>query len=141
MSLSDQPATPLLFRTRLRREQPFAACSRLFGVTDANACMEVHDETLEIRFGPWHLRTPLANVVGARVTGPYRWWKVIGPAHVSLKDRGVTFATTNKAGVCITFREPVPALDPKGLIRHPGATVTVENPEEVVRVLTQATAA
>ena len=101
--------------------------SRAFGVTGDSGYVSIEGDQLEIRFGPWHLVTPLDNVVGASVTGPFHWWKVIGPPHLSLKDRGVTFATSAKDGVCIQFREPVKAIDPAGVVRHPAATVTKAN--------------
>jgi hypothetical protein len=40
-------------------------------------------------------------------------------------DAGLTFASNGDAGVLISFRERVPAIDPLGLIRHPELTVTV----------------
>jgi hypothetical protein len=81
------------------------------------------------------LRTPIANVAGTEVTGPYRWWKVAGPAHLSLADGGVTFATTTRAGLCIRFHEPVPAAVPKELLRHSSATVTVADPAALAAAL------
>jgi hypothetical protein len=109
------------------------------GVTPFTAHVDVDDE-LHVRFGPWSLRTPLSNVTDVRRTGPYAWWKVVGPARVSAADRGVTFATTNEAGVCVRFREPVPAALPGGVLRHPGATVTVARPDELVELLATRTA-
>ena len=41
--------------------------------------------------------------------------------------RGKTFGTTTDGGVCITFDNPVRGLDPLGVLRHPGLTVTVED--------------
>jgi len=123
-----------------RFDEPFATASRLFGVQPNHAYVDVDDERLEIRFGPWLLRTPMSNVERAEVSGPYAWWKVIGPARLSFKDRGVTFATSAGSGVCIRFREPVTAIDPNGLIRHPGATVTVADPDDLVRAINQARA-
>jgi hypothetical protein len=82
------------------------------------------------------VRTPLSNVVGAEITGPYSFAKVAGPAHLSFKDRGLTFATTTKRGVCIRFREPVKGISPFGLVRHPALTVTVRPAEELVQALT-----
>lgn len=134
-------ARPRRHRSSLRRQEPFAAASRLFGVTNDNSYVEVADDRLEIHFGRWSLTTPLSNVETAEVTGPFQWWKVIGPPHLSLKDRGITFATSSGPGVCLRFRDPVAALEPGGIIRHPGATVTVEDPEELVRVINDATAA
>jgi hypothetical protein len=70
------------------------------------------------------------------VTGPYKLWRVAGGPHLSLKDRGVTFATNRRSGACIRFAEPVTGLLPWGLLRHPAATVTVGNPQDLVRRLT-----
>lgn len=114
------------------RMVPFAAA---VGVTPFTANVEVTKGELRIRFGPWSLRTPVANVEAAEVTGPYAFPKVVGPPHLSLADKGVTFATTTRRGVCLRFREPVAAALPFGLLRHPAATVTVDRPEELAAAL------
>jgi hypothetical protein len=103
-----------------------------FGVVPGRTGVTVGPRHLSIRFGSWSLRTPLSNVAGAEVTGPYAWPKVAGPPHLSFADGGVTFATSTGPGVCIRFVEPVGALLPFGLIRHPAATVTVADPEALV---------
>lgn len=113
----------------------FGLASLPFGVTARRARVELDDERFVARFGPWVVDTPLANVAAAEVTGPYAWFKVAGPAHLSLKDRGLTFATTDRRGVCLTFREPVAGIDPLGRIRHPGLTVTVAEPERLVELI------
>jgi hypothetical protein len=110
--------------------------ARLFGVRPGNAYVRVGGGDLAIRFGPWSLRTALANVAGATPTGPYRWWRVAGPARLSLADRGITFATSTSGGLCISFHEPVAALVPAPVVRHPAATVTVADPEGLARLLT-----
>ena len=46
----------------------------------------------------------------------------VGP---SLADRGVTFATNSRRGLCVSFVEPVHGIEPTGVLRHPAATVTV----------------
>lgn len=109
-----------------------------FGVTERNSYVEVADDHLTVRFGLWTLRTPVANVVGCERTGPYTVPKTIGPAHLSLADRGITFATNAEAGLCLCFAEPVRAIDPFGLIRHPAATVTVEDLDELADAVTAA---
>jgi hypothetical protein len=134
----DKPTRPPVLPPRhhrfaLRRDEPFATASRLFAVTGSNSYVDVDDDRLEIRFGPWQLTTPMDNVESAEATGPFSWWKVIGPPHLSLKDRGITFATSTQGGVCLRFREPVPAIEPRGVIRHPGVTVTVDDPDDLVR--------
>lgn len=109
---------------------PFSAA---VGVVPATTHLVLDDDELVIRFGPWSLRTPRSNVAGCDVTGPYRPWKVAGPPHVSLRDRGVTFATNRRRGACIRFHEPVTGALPWGLLRHPAATVTVTNPDDLAR--------
>ena len=58
--------------------------------------MSVDDDRLRIRFGLWTLETSLDNILGVEITGPYKWFKVIGPPHVSLADRGLTLATIRR---------------------------------------------
>ena len=121
---------PFAFDTRYR------IAARAFGVTPDNAYLELDDDRLVARFGPWLVDTPRSNIAGAGVTGPYSLLRTIGPAHLSLADKGLTFASNDRAGVCIEFREPVPGIDPLGTIRHPGLTVTVADPEALVSELT-----
>lgn len=99
------------------------------------AYVEVGDDDFVARFGPWIVRTPLTNVVSASVSGPYRWWRVAGPPRLSFADRGLTFATNTRRGVCITFREPVSGIEFTGSLRHPGLTVTVDDVEGLVQAL------
>jgi hypothetical protein len=113
-----------VFAFRFTRAYRFAALP--FGITPASARVIVTDVFLDIRFGPWRLWSDLDNIAEVEeVAGPYRFLKTAGPPHLSLVDRGVTFATNGDKGVCIRFRTPVPAIDPLHLVRHPGATVTV----------------
>lgn len=109
----------------------------LFGVTPATAWVEVDGDELRARFGPWSLRTPLANVASAQETGGFTFVKTAGPAHLSLADRGVTFATNGDRAVCVRFHEPVRGIDPTGRIRHPGATFTVADPAALRAALGQ----
>jgi hypothetical protein len=126
-------------RPRGRHRFHFDAALRVpalaFGVTPGSAYVEVGDDELVVRYGSWVLRTPTANVAGATVTGPYSILKVGGPPRLSLADRGVTFGTSTQGGACIEFVEPVPAVAPVPWIRHPAATVTVEDPEALVAEL------
>jgi hypothetical protein len=104
--------------------RPYQLPLALIGVRPETAWVAIDDAELVIRFGPWRLSTGRDNIVAAATTGPYRWWRAIGP-HLSLADGGVTFGTTTAGGVCIEFATPVPALAPGGRLRHPAATVTV----------------
>lgn len=123
------------FRFAVRYRLPALA----FGVTPARSHVTVVRRTLDIRFGPWRLTTGLDNVAGANVTGPYYFIKTAGPAHLSLVDRGITFAVNGAAGVCIRFRSPVRVTYPGPLPAraHTAATVTVEHPRDLTERLTQ----
>jgi hypothetical protein len=94
------------------------------GVRPATARVTVTADHLVARFGPWVCETPLTNVSGVEVSGPYRWYTAIG-ARGSFADGGLTFGSTPAGGVCVLFHEPVRGLLPFGPARHPGLTVTV----------------
>jgi hypothetical protein len=130
--------------SRLAREMPqdpdsypfafaplFGRVLRVIGVRPDSSWVRVHGDTLEVQFGRWRLITPLSNVCSAEVGGPYRAWKVLG-ARLSLADRGLTFGTNAASGACIRFRRPVPGLEPTGMLRHPGLTVTIAEPHLLV---------
>jgi hypothetical protein len=68
------------------------------------------------------------------VTGPYRWYTAIG-VRGSFADSGLTFGSSTRGGVCVLFDEPVRGLDPFGLRRHEGLTVTVARREELAASL------
>jgi hypothetical protein len=106
-----------------------------FGVTPLTTGVTVDHERLHIRYGPWSLTTPLANVAGTTETGPYQLVKIAGPAHLSLADQGVAFCTRRTDGLCISFHRPVNAIAPFGLVRHPAATVTVVDRDGLRRLL------
>ncbi len=109
--------------------------NRLFAVNPRTAYLLVDDGALIAHFGPWTLTTTLNNIVDATITGPYRLWRVAGPARLSFADRGLTFATTTRTGLCLTFRSPVPGIEPLGIVRHPNLTVTVKDPTALAKAL------
>jgi len=102
--------------------------SRAFLIHPEACVALLDDDTLTVLFGRWAVTTATSNIAAVEVGGPYRWWKVAGPARMSAADRGLTLATTARGGVCLRFHEPVRAFDPFGLFRHPGLTVTVDDP-------------
>lgn len=116
----------------------YRAMALLFGVTPGRTGVEVTDGQFVARYGFWRLETGLDNIAGFEISGPYRIWTTIGPAHLSLADRGLTFASNRRRGLCITFKEPVPGLEPTGRLRHPGLTVTVSDVEGLARALASA---
>jgi hypothetical protein len=107
----------------------FAPAYRLaaapFGITPDRAWVEIDDKHLLAKYGPWRLRTKLANISRVAITGPYRFYRTAGPARLGITDGGLTFASNGEQGVLLSFHKPVPAIDPLRLIRHPELTVTV----------------
>ena len=106
-----------------------------FGITPWTAHVEVTPSELTARFGPWRLRSALGNIAGVDVTGGYAFVKTAGPPHLSFSDRGITMATNGRRGLCVRFVEPVPGIDPTRRIVHPGATLTVADPEGLAEAL------
>lgn len=109
---------PFLFERR------YAIAARLFGITPSRTAIMVADGQLRARFGPWRIDTALTNITTVSMTGPYAFVRTAGPARLGLTDRGLTFATNSRAGVCMEFAEPIAGIDPFGKIRHPNLTLT-----------------
>lgn len=103
----------------------YRAAGVLFGITPGTTLVRVTDWNFTVIFGPWRLTTARSNIRSTAVTGPYKTLKTIGPPHLSLANRGLTCATNAQQGLCVQFAEPVPGIEPTGLLRHPGVTVTV----------------
>lgn len=120
-------------------EPRYEIAARLFGITAANSQIDVSDGTLRARFGPWHVETPLRNIRAVSESGPYGFLKTAGPAHLSFSDRGLTFASNGRAGVCIEFAEPITGIDPFGRIKHPNLTLTPRDPAALVAELNAST--
>jgi hypothetical protein len=133
-----RPDAPGAVHYRLRAEfvidQRFRLPLALMGVRSSSCGLELDHTGLRVDFGHWRVRTPVANIADAEVTGPYRAVKVLG-ARLSLADRGLTFGTSTDDGVCIAFHQPVRGIEPLGLLRHPSLTVTVTEPELLTGVL------
>lgn len=109
------------------------------GVTPATSRVELADGQLLIRFGPWRATVDRRNIRAVTASGPFSPWKAIGP-RVSAADRGLTFGTSTRGGVCIRLRQPVGVLAPRRLLAHPAVTVTVDQPGELARLLRPARA-
>jgi hypothetical protein len=122
--------------------------AQVFGVTPRTAWVDLYDDALEALFGPWHVRTALLNVTNVEVTGPYAFLKTVGPARLAVSDRGLTFATNSDRGVLVTFRVPVPGIEPlwsaaapradrhrrrRGLAREPTSSPDRNEPSRLKR--------
>lgn len=116
-------------------EERYRRAARLFGVTEQNSSITVDEQKLRARFGRWRVSTPLANIAGVTITGPYLFIKTAGPARLTFHDRGLTFATNSRRGVCLNFIEPIVGIDPFRLIKHPNLTLTPRDCDALARVL------
>jgi hypothetical protein len=76
-----------------------------FGVRPDNAWVDI-DEDLDLRFGWYRFRTPMANLASWRIEGPFLWITAIGVRR-SFRHGDVTFGGSPHGGVRIDFREPV----------------------------------
>jgi hypothetical protein len=122
-------------------EPEYRLAGRMLGIGPDTCSVVVDDRYLRVHFGPWAVATRLENVAGASVTGPYQRLKTLGPPHLSLADRGLTFATNHHEGVCVRLVHAVRGIEPLGLIRHPAVTVTVEDPAGLASLLSEVAAA
>jgi hypothetical protein len=119
-------------RFAFRFDPAYARLGRLFGVRPANSWVELDATSLRARYGRWRVTTPLSNVSGVDVTGPYRMFKTAGPARLAITDRGLSFTSNGDRGVLITFHEKVRGMDP---LRHPELTVTVADVDGLAEAL------
>lgn len=113
----------------------YALAARPFGIRPGTTAVEVGPHWLYVRYGPWRLATPRDNIASAEVTGGFSLVKTAGPPHLSFTDRGISMTTNGDAALCLTFREPVPAIDPTATITHPGATLSVRDPRGLAEAL------
>jgi hypothetical protein len=80
---------------------------RLFGVGGPDdAWVELGDETFEARFGRFRASTPLSNIVGWRIEGPWLWITAIG-VRMSVRHGDITFGGTHRGGVRLDFHKPI----------------------------------
>ena len=117
-----------------RFEPVFMPMLLAIGVHPGNSRVTITDDDRFVaRFGRWVVDTPLVNIDCVQVTGPYRSSKAIG-VRGSMVDQGITFGSSPKRGLCVTFLEPIPGLLP-GIQAHPGLTVTVKDVDGLAAAL------
>jgi hypothetical protein len=76
-----------------------------FGVRPDNAWVDI-EEDLDVQFGWYRFRTPMANLASWRIEGPFLWITAIG-VRMSIRHGDVTFGGSPHGGVRIDFRERV----------------------------------
>lgn len=125
-------------RSEFAIDPRYARVLGLFGVGTGRAWVAFDDTSLRVRFGFWRFATELSNIDRVRITGPYASaLRAIGP-HISLADRGLSFCTNTDLGACVLFRSPVPSRATLGLLKHPGLTITPQDPKGFAEALTAA---
>jgi len=124
-----------LLRFPFRFTPSYAVAARLFGITPDRSEVVVGNGMLRARFGPWHVQTPLSNITGVELQGPYAYVKTAGPPHLTFSDHGLTFASNGDRGVFIELREKVPGISPFGPPTHPNITLTVRDCEGLAAAL------
>ncbi|MEX2550683.1 MAG: hypothetical protein WD638_10675 [Nitriliruptoraceae bacterium] len=105
----------------------FRALLAALGIREINSEVLLEEDRFLARFGRWEAHTSIANIRDVCITRGYRWYRAIGPRG-SAADRGASFGTNTRAGVCVRFHTPIPALFGQRIL-HPGLTVTVADPE------------
>ncbi len=81
----------------------------LWGVRPGLAYAEIGqgpDARLQARFGRVRFATPLANIAGWRIEGPFHWITAIGVRR-SVRHGDLSFAGAAHGGVRMDFRSPV----------------------------------
>lgn len=96
---------------------------RLWTARPETAYVEVNGE-VDVHFGRFRLRTPIANIASWRIEGPFRWITAIG-VRMSVRHGDVSFAGSPHGGVRIDFKERVPW----GFTRLPAIYVGVDDLE------------
>lgn len=115
-----------------RFDDPSRLLLRVLGVRPDRDGVRIDHECLVASFGPLSVEIDLVNIKSVEVSGPYAWAKVIGP-RLSMADHGLTFGTNAERGVCLQFHEPVRSV--VGPWKHPGLTLTVDEPHDFVTAL------
>jgi hypothetical protein len=116
-------------------EPPLDTWARWFAIVPTRSFVRLDDNGIEAVYGLWRVATTWSNVSGAGRTGPYRAWKIAGPARMSWADRGITMAASTAGGVCLRLHDAVPGLDPLGVFKHPAMTLGVEDVDGFLRAV------
>jgi hypothetical protein len=116
------PAASRRFPIHVGRRSRFVLL--LFGVRAANAYVDLGDQALDAHFGFFRFTTPTDNLASWRIEGPWPWITAIG-VRLSVRQHDLTFGGTNRGGVRVDFKRPVPRLG----IRIPALYLTVDDLE------------
>jgi hypothetical protein len=101
------PAATRRFPIHVGRRSRFVLL--LFGVRPSNAYVDLGDQELDAHFGFFRFTAPTDNLASWRIEGPWRWITAIG-VRMSIRHHDLTFGGTNRGGVRVDFKTPVPRL-------------------------------
>ena len=113
---------PISFPIRVGRRS--RGVLRLFGVKADIPPVVRLDGDLEVEFGRFRFRTPVANIVSWRIEGPWQWITAIGVRR-SVRHGDVSFAGSPRGGVRVDFRDRVRW----GILRVPAVYLGAEDLE------------
>ena len=94
----------------------------VFGVTSDRAWVDVGDGIIRVRFGRFGVTAPVADAMGWRIEGPWRWITAIGVRR-SIRHGDLSFAGSPRGGVRVDFSPQVPY----GPLRLPAIYYGVED--------------
>jgi hypothetical protein len=97
---------PVAIEFPIRLEPALRPILFLFGVRRGRATVALDHDRLLARFGFFAAETPLANIAGWDITGPYRWWRAVGVRR-TIGTHDLSFGGSAHGGVCLHFREAV----------------------------------
>jgi hypothetical protein len=92
---------------------PFRLDSRLriplfaWGVVRRTAYVDIDEDRLTARFGWFRISTALANVERWEISGPYKWYRVLG-VRGTIRKPEITFGGSTHGGVAVFFGQRVP---------------------------------
>jgi hypothetical protein len=109
-----------------RRSRPLLL---LFGVRRHNAYVDLGRD-VDVRFGFFRVTTPVSNLAGWRIEGPWAWITAIGVRN-GIRHGDVAFDGTHTGGVRMDLREPIRF----GPLRRTAIYVTVEDLEGFAEAL------
>ena len=95
----------------------------MFGVHGDNAYVDLSDQ-VDVRFGFFSLTTPVSNLAGWRIEGPWAWLTAIGVRN-GIRHGDVAFDSTHTGGVRMDLWVPVRF----GPLRRTAVYVTVDDLE------------
>ena len=121
---------PISFPIRVGRRS--RGVLRLFGVKADSPPVVRLDGDLDVEFGGFRFRTPVANIVSWRIEGPWQWITAIGVRR-SVRHGDVSFAGSPRGGVRVDFRDRVRW----GIFRVPAVYLGVEDLEGLAAELAQ----